>query len=169
MSDTGDDPQEPMLTVGPTPAPPFPDARVVRTDCDPGDSAENRPLPAAVAAKTAEQKSPAQWAYERLVLYIQKFEEGLDDDHEVGLGFAGSPGGMLRILGMGYFAPDVITFYGLDPSGSRAQLIQHVSQLNVTLKAARKLAEQPNRIGFQLKADLEADPEAGPTLSATDE
>ncbi len=137
--------------------PVFPDAGVFRNDCPDGDCAENQPLPAKVAQKSPEQKSPAEWAYERLVLYIQKFEETLDVDHEVGMGFAGSDAGMLHIQGMGFFAPDMITFYGADPSGAKTQLVQHVSQLNVMLKAALKPNENaaPNRIGFDLAASLD--------------
>ncbi|MEL6998060.1 MAG: DUF6173 family protein [Pseudomonadota bacterium] len=135
--------------------PVLPDAGVFRTDCADTESAENQPLPMPVAKKTPEQKSPAQWAYERLVLYIQKFEETLDSDHEVGMGFAGSDAGMLNIQGMGFFAPDMITFYGADPAGTKTQLVQHVSQLNVMLKAAPKLNEEPARIGFQMRRKLE--------------
>ena len=137
--------------------PVLPEAGVFRNDCADGDCAENQPLPAPMAAKTPEQKSPAQWAYERLVLYIQKFEENLDGDHEVGMGFAGSEAGMLHIQGMGFFAPDMITFYGTDPSGTKTQLVQHVSQLNVMLKAAPKMNEEPNRIGFQMRRKLESE------------
>ena len=73
------------------------------------------------------------------------------------MGFAGSDAGMLHIKGMGFFAPDMITFYGADPSGMKTQLVQHVSQLNVMLRAARKPDEAaaPNRIGFNLAASLE--------------
>ena len=137
--------------------PVLPEAGVFRTDCADADCTENQPLPAPVAAKTPEQKSPAQWAYERLVLYIQKFEETLDGDHEVGMGFAGSDAGMLHIKGMGFFAPDMITFYGADPSGMKTQLVQHVSQLNVMLKAAPKIEDEPHRIGFQMREKLEAE------------
>ncbi|MEM7684693.1 MAG: DUF6173 family protein [Pseudomonadota bacterium] len=144
--------------------PVLPDAGVFRTDCADTDSAENQPLPAPVAQKTPEQKSPAQWAYERLVLYIQKFEETLDSDHEVGMGFAGSDAGMLNIQGMGFFAPDMITFYGADPGGAKTQLVQHVSQLNVMLKAAPKLNEEPARIGFQMRRKLEDQDENGETV-----
>ena len=126
-----------------------------------GDCAENLPLPAKVAQKSPEQKSPAEWAYERLVLYIQKFEETLDVDHEVGMGFAGSDAGMLHIQGMGFFAPDMITFYGADPSGAKTQLVQHVSQLNVMLKAAPKINEEPARIGFQMREKLEEEQAEG--------
>ncbi|EAQ04444.1 hypothetical protein OB2597_09879 [Pseudooceanicola batsensis HTCC2597] len=116
-----------------------------------------RKLPDHVTTKPAKSKSPAEWAYERLILYIQNFEETLDADHEVAMGFVGGETGVLRIEGMGYFDPDIVTFYGKDASGSRTQLIQHVSQLSVTLRAMRKVSKQeaPRRIGFRLRRDLE--------------
>ena len=109
-----------------------------------------------------EHKSPARWAYERLILYIQNFEEQLDAEHEVGMGTAGGELGVLRIEGMGYFDPDIVTFYGSDASGVRTQLIQHVTQLNVMLRAAPKPQGQaePARIGFRLAADLQKDSDA---------
>ena len=121
------------------------------------DTAETAKLPAKVAAKSPQEKSPAEWAYERIILYIQKFEEGLDGDHEVGLGITGSEQGTMTIQGMGFFAPDIVTFYGVDQGGTKTQLIQHVTQLSVMLKAAPKIHPEPVRIGFQLKEQLEAD------------
>jgi len=102
-------------------------------------------------------KSPAEWAYQRLILYIQNFEKTLDAQHEVAIGLTGSDAGILRIEGMGFFDPDIVTFYGTDPQGGRTQLIQHVTQLNVMLRAMPKrvAAEAPQRIGFRLAADLE--------------
>ncbi|WP_146346525.1 DUF6173 family protein [Phaeobacter marinintestinus] len=103
------------------------------------------------------KKSPARWAYERLILYIRNFEEQLDSSHEIAMGFTGGDAGVLRIEGMGYYDPDIVTFYGSDASGAKTQLIQHVSQLNVMLRALPKpQAETPaKRIGFRLAADLE--------------
>ena len=74
------------------------------------------------------------------------------------MGLTGGDVGTLRIRGMGYFAPDLITFYGEDPSGRKTQLIQHVSQLNVMLVSSPKLdeAEEPNRIGFKLATELDS-------------
>ena len=114
-------------------------------------------LPDRVTEKPAKKKSPAEWAYERLILYIQSFEEGLDADHEGAMGFVGGEAGTLRIEGMGYFDPDIVTFYGQDAQGAKTQLIQHVSQLSVTLRAMTKAepAKEPNRIGFRLRRDLE--------------
>ena len=70
------------------------------------------------------------------------------------MGFAGDETGVLRIEGIGYFDPDIITFYGRDDNGAKTQLIQHVSQLSVTLRAVPKESAEdpPRRIGFQLDA-----------------
>ncbi|MGR3804346.1 DUF6173 family protein [Marinibacterium profundimaris] len=115
--------------------------------------------------KPVDAKSPARWAYERLVVYLKNFEEQLNADQEVAMGFAGSDAGVLRIEGMGYFDPDIVTFYGADASGARTQLIQHVSQLNVLLRATPRPTEDepPVRIGFRLAADLEDDSADGGT------
>lgn len=133
----------------------LPHAHAVHT-C-PETTAECKPLPAAVTRKPVHEKSPAEWAYERMILYIKNFEEQLDSDHEVAMGFTGGDAGVLRIEGIGYFDPDIITFYGTDATGARNQLIQHVSQLNVMLRALPKEVEAaaPRRIGFHLAADLE--------------
>lgn len=105
----------------------------------------------------AGKKSPAQWAYERVIVYIQNFEAQLDNDHEVAMGFVGGETGVLRIEGIGYYDPDLITFYGNDGAGTKTQLIQHVSQLNVMLRALPKHVDQdePTRIGFRLGKALE--------------
>lgn len=110
-------------------------------------------------------RSPAEWAYRRLVLYIARFEETLDAEHEVAMGFTDGGTGVLRIEGMGFFDPDIVTFYGTDPQGARVQLIQHVTQLSVLLRALskRRPEEAPRRIGFRLRADLEGEaPPSGP-------
>ncbi|MDW4549640.1 DUF6173 family protein [Defluviimonas sp. D31] len=135
----------------------LPCARVVHTAPDAPKTAELEPLPHSVASQPIEDKSPAQWAYERLILYIKNFEAQLDNEHEVAMGFTGGDAGVLRIEGIGYFDPDIVTFYGRDDAGSRNQLIQHVSQLNVMLRALPKApeVEEPRRIGFRLAADLD--------------
>ncbi len=141
----------------------LPRAHVVHTD--PARQAECGDLcpPPGVAEKPLAQKSPARWAYERVILYIRNFEEQLDNQHEVAMGFAGTEAGVIRIEGVGYYDPDIVTFYGSDPDGGRTQLIQHVSQLNVLLRAMPKplSKDPPRRIGFRLVADLEQDGNLG--------
>lgn len=140
----------------------FPDAGVVMTSGDAISTAENSPLPASMAQKPVEQKSPAEWAYERIILYIQKFEEQLDAEHEVVMGFVGGNTGTMHIQGMGFFAPDLVTFYGADESGTKTQMVQHVSQLNVALKATLKQSDsvEATRIGFLLNNGNEEKEEA---------
>lgn len=61
---------------------------------------------------------------------------------------------------MGFFDPDIVTFYGTDSSGIKTQLVQHVSQLNVMLRALPKQkdsGEAPSRIGFRLAEGLKKD------------
>ncbi len=121
-----------------------------------GDAAQTVPLPDDIAL---EDKSPAEWAYDRLVIYIQEFEAQLDNQHEVAMGFAGGDAGILQIEGMGFFDPDILTFYGTDESGVPTQLIQHVSQLSVILRAMPKLTQDaaPKRIGFRLARRSDGD------------
>ena len=113
-------------------------------------------LPKALKESNA-KKSPAQWAYERIILYIQNFEKQLDNEHEVGMGLAGGGAGVIKIEGLGYYDPDIVTYYGTNEAGAKMQLIQHVSQLNVMLMASPKHIDQaePNRIGFQLAQELD--------------
>ena len=136
--------------------PQLPQARVVHSDTG-AHSAENEPLPEALTRAPVEQKSPARWAYERLILYIQNFEQQLNAEEEVAMGFTGGDAGVLRIEGIGYFDPDIVTFYGSDMTGARTQLVQHVSQLSVLLRALPKAEEtsEPRRIGFRLSAGLD--------------
>ncbi|MEL6799407.1 MAG: DUF6173 family protein [Pseudomonadota bacterium] len=131
--------------------------RAVHTDPGVQPTPEQEPLPKSVTKKPVETKSPAEWAYERLILYIQNFEKQLDTEHEVAIGVTNGGTGLMRIEGIGYFDPDIVTFYGSDPAGGRTQLIQHVSQLSVGLTALAKPGAQPEarRIGFRLAQDLE--------------
>ncbi|SFR97676.1 DUF6173 family protein [Yoonia litorea] len=133
----------------------LPQTREVHTDPNAKPVTQGQ-LPRALA-EPATKKSPAQWAYERIILYIQNFEKQLDNDHEVGMGLTGSDTGVIRIEGLGYYDPDIITYYGTNQSGAKTQLIQHVSQLNVSLVASPKHIDQPEpkRIGFQLATALD--------------
>lgn len=110
------------------------------------------PAPVDLADPDQAQKSPARWAYERLVQYIRNFEAQLDAGEEVAMGFAGSEAGVLRIEGLGYYDPDILTFYGRDEEGLKTQLVQHVTQLSVILRAVPKTTPEipARRIGFHL-------------------
>ena len=106
----------------------LPRAFAIHTNPDAPLSAEQEPLPAALQKKPLAEKSPAEWAYDRLILYIRNFESQLDSNQEIAMGFAGSDAGVLKIEGLGFFEPDMITFYGRDENGMKTQLIQHVAR-----------------------------------------
>ncbi|MBK0326456.1 hypothetical protein I5535_04030 [Rhodobacteraceae bacterium F11138] len=132
--------------------------RMREAHADPADCAGLDCVPEQLN-KPVGDKSPAQWAYERLIIYIQNFEKQLDGEQEVAMGFVGGDAGVLRVQGVGYYDPDIVTFYGTDARGARTQLVQHVSQLSVMLRAVPKPSKDApaNRIGFRLAAELEKD------------
>lgn len=100
--------------------------------------------------------SPAEWAFRRLALSIRDFERTLDQDHEVGVRLAHFGGStIIQISDIGYWAPDLLKFYGHDADGNQVVLLQHISQISVLLLALRKVTDQPRRIGFQLEQKLE--------------
>jgi len=132
--------------------------KVHETHKDPNaPKADPKGLPAKAQKQPVDQKSPAQWAYERLIIYVQNFEKQLDGEHEVAMGFTGGETGVMRIEGMGFFDPDILTFYGSDQAGVKTQQVQHVTQLNVMLRALPKMDKtvEAQRIGFRLAQDLE--------------
>lgn len=104
--------------------------------------------------------SDAQWMVMRLAQAVAAFESKLDANHEVGFSMVSfGAGQVLRFEDLGYWAPDVVLFYGRTDDGAPIQLIEHVSQVNVMLVAARKASpEPPRRIGFDIlrKAELGA-------------
>jgi hypothetical protein len=99
------------------------------------------------------KENPALWAHKRIVEYIKLFEKELDEEHEIGAHLvSGGNFSPFYITDIGYYGPDIITFYGTDAKGQHCQLIQNVSQLNVLLIALKKLHETPNRLGFDLES-----------------
>jgi hypothetical protein len=109
------------------------------------------PLPATLPRPEDHVGNPAKWMFERLAAYIKQFEARLDDQHEIGARLVSFGANLtFHIEDMGYFAPDMIVFYGRNEKGEPVQLIQHTSQLSVLLVAVRKQEEHPRRIGFIL-------------------
>ena len=100
--------------------------------------------------------NPAKWTYERLVEYIRKFEEDLDEAHEIGARLV-SFGNTItfHINDIGYYNPNIITFYGSNENGESMKLIQNETQLSVLLVALKKREDKPKRIGFKLKHEME--------------
>lgn len=97
--------------------------------------------------------SPAKWMFDRLVWYIKRFEQNLDNEHEIGMRLVNfGSGASFHIEAIDCDEPDLFCFYGKDSNGQNVELIQNVSQLNVLLVAMKISSEKPpRRIGFELE------------------
>ncbi|WP_220748194.1 MULTISPECIES: hypothetical protein [Jannaschia] len=147
------------MTTDPTPVAPADLARA--TELRPEGCTPAPDVPEAIAKRPPQTKSAAEWAYQRVVLYLKAFEENLSDDQDAAMAFTGGAAGVLRIQGIGFSAPDIVTFTGQDMQGQQCLQLLHVSQLNVMLRAVSKPPDQPEplRIGFRLARALETEAE----------
>ena len=88
--------------------------------------------------------------YPSIAERIAKFQETLDPDHEVGAALASfGASRVIRIANVSFEDPFLIIFEGESEDGEVAELIQHVSQLNILLVALKKPSDRPaRRMGF---------------------
>jgi len=103
------------------------------------------------ASLIATDPNSAKEFYRRLVVKINEFHRGLDDNFEVGARLVSFGQNLtFHIEDIGYWNPSLVTFYGRNELGEPVELIQHVTQISVLLVAMkRENAEQPKRpIGF---------------------
>lgn len=94
----------------------------------------------------------ADYSYEVIMERIKEFEDDLDEEHEVALKLASFGQSItLSVTGIGYSNPSTLVFHGF-VGDQEATLIQHMSQLNFLLVAARKADPEkpPRRIGFDV-------------------
>lgn len=92
----------------------------------------------------------ADTQHEIIMKTIAEFEKSLDEEHEVAIQLASFGQSItMHVIEIGYSNPSLMHFYGF-VNGSKAELIQHISQLNFLLLSAPKLdSEKPaRRIGF---------------------
>jgi len=116
-------------------------------------------IPTPVPAISGSSYTMANSAYEHIAKEIEKFQNTLDSEHEVGLMLASfGQTVMMAVEDIDYQNPNLLYFYGTI-DGSPAQLIQHLNQLNFVLTAVSRQPELPaRRIGFQfLQESVKAD------------
>jgi hypothetical protein len=104
------------------------------------------------AEMTMIERNPVIPAFENIKEAVEKFQESLDDDHEVGMQLASfNQRLLLNVTHIDYSAPTLMNFYGF-VDGNRAHLIQHVNQLNFLLLAVPKAepGKPARRIGFDV-------------------
>src|SRR5579862_3859749 len=89
----------------------------------------------------AERANYASAFYQRLVEWINGFDESLDNEHEVGIRLVSFGQAMVvfHLEDLGYWNPSLISFRGKTDEGQPVELIQHVSQISILLmKLPRK-------------------------------
>ncbi len=92
--------------------------------------------------------------YEILKKYITDFEDGLDDEHEVGLMLTNFGQSVtMQVTDITYEYSVLMIFKGF-VNGNEATLIQHINQLNFLLTSIKKEPDRPKRrIGFCVEND----------------
>jgi len=89
--------------------------------------------------------------HNRLTDWIQHFDDGLDNEHEVGVRLVTFGQALTFHLDrLGYWNPSLISFCGTTEQGEPVELIQHVSQISILLlKMKRPDPTKPKKpIGF---------------------
>lgn len=108
------------------------------------------PLGAAVTLPPG-PRNPAELAVARLGEQIAAFEAGLSNEEEVDGVIIGAPGNTtfhnVRFYNVNM---DILVFEGINEPGKPQQLIQHVTQLSILLRALPKMSDEPRRIEFLL-------------------
>lgn len=112
-----------------------------------------------VVTHPAERVAEANYASEfhkRLVDWIRRFDDTLDQNHEVGVRLVSFGQSVtFHLEDLGFWNPSLISFKGHTEEGAPVELIQHVSQISVLL--VRLPREDPNRpkrpIGFGSEQD----------------
>ena len=98
----------------------------------------------------------AEAFFNRLADYIISFESELDQEHEVGAKLVSFGEAItISIDSMGFWNPQLISFYGFDTNGNKVQLIQHISQISVLLISLPRTNIERPRIGYKLKQQIE--------------
>jgi hypothetical protein len=81
---------------------------------------------------------------------IEQFEAGLDAEHELAMQLVSFGATVtIRPEKVGFTTANVVTFHGMTDEGEKVHLVQHVSQVSMMLKAAKKQHAKPKRVIFQ--------------------
>jgi len=92
----------------------------------------------------------ARIIHDRLMTQIVNFQKKIKKNEEVAACLASfGTSVIIRIVGVEYHDPYTLIFHGENDDGSPMRLVQHVSQLNVLLTAAKVPEDrEPRRLGF---------------------
>ncbi len=106
-----------------------------------------------VAEAAERQLTQASDAVNDIVAEIEFFESSLDPNEEARLVIIGGPvGAAIFPTAMSSLGIDRLRFEGTDNEGNRVSVMQHISQLNIMLRAVNVGKEEARRIGFHIDA-----------------
>lgn len=90
---------------------------------------------------------------------VTRFQSALRPDEEVGLCFANFGGRAIHVVEIGFLGNWAIEFLGEDSQGDRVTILQHVSQLNLALKAVKvQEGHAPRRVKIGFSTESKAEP-----------
>lgn len=104
-----------------------------------------RPKPLAL-----HQTNPAEHTKLGILKRVWRFERTLTPDQEIGaIVSAGNASNRIWLTAVEAEAPFHIVLEGWDADGQRTQILQHYTQVDITLTALKKREDEPRRIGFR--------------------
>lgn len=122
---------------------------------------DNLPIITTGSTDITDEEEPylASDMYKRIVTLINHFEASLPDNMQAGGRLVSSGNITFSIQDVGFWDPNMIVFYGELSDGSKVELVQHLSQLDLLLVAVpRKDPSKPRRvIGFDTLDEPEID------------
>ena len=96
----------------------------------------------------------ADTTHKHIFARIQKFQDELSPEQEIGIIFANIGLTSFVVDRISHQSPDIMIFYGTI-DGKAAQLLQHVTQVNLLLVALSPPIHRPvRRIGFHVDEDI---------------
>lgn len=106
--------------------------------------------PADLPEGTYARNSPFTGTCKAVRASIEQFEAGLDAEHELAMQLVSFGATVtIRPEKVGFTTANVVTFHGMTDEGEKVHLVQHVSQVSMMLKAAKKQHAKPKRVIFQ--------------------
>lgn len=101
-----------------------------------------------------QRDNPAGYSFASVKKEVERFQRGLDENHEMGMLMAGGIGA-IHLRSIKPVDPDLFAFDGLDESQRDVRVIQHYSQVSLVLVALPKLEDKAHRIGFPISGKEE--------------
>ncbi len=109
------------------------------------------------AIAEAKYKLDAAGVCDEVAAAFNEFHKSLPPDKDVGIAaFVSGSGVNMYVQTIGYRSPVLIIFDGFDVDGNPRRLIQHISQINLSCVALKRLPER-EPMGFYTAVNMDAE------------